>query len=134
MKKIIFAIMLCVSLSAHAQWYTGMSQKTGLALCIHLISSSPSIGVVEEYSAVELYSPMQTQEPMPVSSWSLQGDKLTIECKKLGFKALLTRHPHSHSSPKIGEGDRPAGVVEEYDNPFWWRSMTTTLLCSGGGV
>ncbi|MBR4434316.1 MAG: alpha/beta hydrolase, partial [Bacteroidaceae bacterium] len=73
--------MLSLGLTAQAQWYTGMSQKTGLALCIHLTDS-----------AAELYSPMQTQEPMPVSEWSLEGDKLTIECKKLGFKTVVTRH------------------------------------------
>ena len=84
MKKIILAMILGLGLTAHAQWYTGMSQKTGLALCIHLTDST-----------AELYSPMQTQEPMPVSSWSLEGEKLTIECKKLGFKTLLTRHDDS---------------------------------------
>ena len=73
-------MLLSISFTAHAQWYTGMSQKTGLALCIHLTDSS-----------AELYSPMQTQEPMPVSSWTLQGDKLTLECQKLGFKTVLTR-------------------------------------------
>lgn len=84
MKKITFAIILCVSLSAHAQWYTGMSQKTGLALCIHLTDST-----------AELYSPMQSQESMPVSSWSLQDNKLTLECKKLGFSTVLTRKEES---------------------------------------
>ena len=73
-------MLLSISFTAHAQWYTGMSQKTGLALCIHLTDSS-----------AELYSPMQTQEPLPVSSWTLQGDKLTLECQKLGFKTVLTR-------------------------------------------
>ena len=86
MKKIAIALMLCVGLTAHAQWYTGISQKTGLALCIHLTDS-----------AAELYSPMQTHEPMPVSSWSQQGNKLTIECKKLGFKTVLTRHDDTYS-------------------------------------
>ncbi len=81
MKKIAIAfLLLCVGLTAHAQWYTGMSQKTGLALCIHLTDT-----------AAGLYSPMQTMEPLPVSSWSLEDGKLTIECKKLGFKTVLTR-------------------------------------------
>ena len=57
-----------------------MSQKTSLALCIHLTDTS-----------AELYSPMQTMDPLPVSSWSMEGGKLTIECKKLGFKTVLTR-------------------------------------------
>ena len=52
MKRIVFALMLCVGLSAHAQWYTGMSQKTGLALCIHLTDS-----------AAELYSPNAERRP-----------------------------------------------------------------------
>ena len=72
--------MLCVGLSAHAQWYTGMSQKTGLALCIHLTDS-----------AAELYSPMQSADPIPASSWSLEGNNLSLECKSIGLKMNLTR-------------------------------------------
>lgn len=71
---------------AHAQWYTGMSQKTGLALCIHLTDS-----------AAELYSPMQTTRPIPVSSWSLEGNHLTLECKSIGLKMNLTRHDSTFS-------------------------------------
>ena len=74
-------LLLCVGLTAHAQWWTGMSQKTNLALCIHLTDTS-----------AELYSPMQTMDPIPVSSWSLEGDKLTIECKSIGLKTVLTKH------------------------------------------
>ncbi|MBP5528023.1 MAG: alpha/beta fold hydrolase [Bacteroidales bacterium] len=81
MKKIALLILLGLGLTAQAQWYTGMSQKTGLALCIHLTDS-----------AAELYSPMQTTDPIPVSGWSLQGDKLTLECKSIGLKMNLTRH------------------------------------------
>ncbi len=72
--------MLCVGLTAHAQWYTGMSQKTGLALCIHLTDS-----------AAELYSPMQSADPIPASSWSLEGNNLSLECKSIGLKMNLTR-------------------------------------------
>ena len=71
-------LILSMGIASRAQWYTGMSQKTGLALCIHLTDTS-----------AELYSPMQTTEPLPVSSWSLDGNKLTIESKKLGFKTVL---------------------------------------------
>jgi pimeloyl-ACP methyl ester carboxylesterase len=80
MKRIVFALMLCVGLTAHAQWYTGMSQKTGLALCIHLTDS-----------AAELYSPMQSADPIPASSWSLEGNNLSLECKSIGLKMNLTR-------------------------------------------
>lgn len=72
--------MLCVGLTAHAQWYTALSQKTGLVLCIHLADT-----------AAELYSPLQTQTPIPVSAWSLCGDTLRMECKSIGFKTVLTR-------------------------------------------
>ena len=74
-------MMLCVGLTAHAQWYTGMSQKTGLVLCIHLSDAE-----------ARLYSPLQTQEPIPVSTWSLRGDTLRMECKSIGFKTVLARH------------------------------------------
>ena len=79
-------MLLCVGFTAHAQWYTGMSQKTGLALCIHLTDS-----------AAELYSPMQSLDPIPVSSWSLEGDKLDIECKSIGLKMSLTRRDSTFS-------------------------------------
>jgi len=81
MKKTILLLLLCVGLTAHAQWYTGMSQKTGLALCIHLTDSAAS-----------LYSPLQTADPIPVSRYTLDGDRLTLECKSIGLKMELTRH------------------------------------------
>lgn len=81
MRKVAIIMMLCVGLTAHAQWYTGMSQKTGLVLCIHLSDAE-----------ARLYSPLQTQEPIPVSTWSLRGDTLRMECKSIGFKTVLARH------------------------------------------
>ena len=81
MKRLaIIAVLLSVGLAVHAQWYTGMSQKTGLALCIHLTDT-----------AVELYSPMQTMDPIPVSSWTLENGNLTINCKSIGLSMNLTR-------------------------------------------
>ncbi len=78
---LIFNFQLSIFNSASAQWYTGMSQKTGLALCIHLADSS-----------CELYSPMQTTDPIPVSSWSLRNDTLRIECSSIGLKVNVVRH------------------------------------------
>ena len=78
--------MLSVGLTAHAQWYTGMSQKTGLALCIHLTDTS-----------AELYSPMQSTQPIPISSWSLEGNRLSLESKLIGLKINLTRHDSTFS-------------------------------------
>ena len=86
MKKIVIALMLCVGLTAHAQWYTGSSQKTGLTLCIHLMDS-----------AAELYSPMQSADPIPVSTLAIDGNKLTLECKGIGLKMNLTRHDSTYS-------------------------------------
>lgn len=80
MKRLAILLLVCISFSAHSQWYTGMSQKTGLALCIHLTDSTAA-----------LYSPMQTTDPIPVSQWTLDGDHLTIECKSIGLKIDLTR-------------------------------------------
>jgi pimeloyl-ACP methyl ester carboxylesterase len=86
MKRLMIALMLCVGLTTHAQWYTGMSQQTGLALCIHLTDN-----------AAELYSPMQTTDPIPVSSWSLEGNQLNIECKGIGLKMKLSRRDSTFS-------------------------------------
>ena len=69
-----------ISYSAHAQWWTGWSQQTGLALCIHQSDSS-----------YELYSPLQTSDPIPVSKWTLRNDTLRMECASIGFKAILIK-------------------------------------------
>jgi hypothetical protein len=49
---------------------------------------------------------MQTMEPIPVSKWSLDGDKLDIECKIIGLKISLSRQTIS-----------PCG--EDEDCPDW---------------
>ncbi len=67
--------------SANAQhWWTGWSQQTGLALCIH-----------HSDSTYELYSPLQTSDPIPVSKWSLRNDTLRLNCKTIGLKITLVR-------------------------------------------
>lgn len=75
------ALLLCMALTAHAQWFTATSQETGLVLCLHLTDSN-----------VFLYSPLQSGDPIPASKWSLQGDTLRMECGSIGFKATLARH------------------------------------------
>lgn len=55
-----------------------MSEKTGLVLTLHQTDSS-----------YEIYSPLQTSDPIPVSKWSLLGDTLRLECASIGFKATL---------------------------------------------
>ena len=73
-------MILGMSISVNAQWYTGTSQKFGLTLCIHLTDT-----------AAKIYSPMQTTDPIPVSKWSLEGDQLSLECKSIGLKVNVTR-------------------------------------------
>lgn len=81
MRKIILVLLLSVGLTAHAQhWWTGWSQQTGLALCLHQTDSN-----------YELYSPLQTSDPIPVSKWSLQGDTMRLECASIGFKTTLVK-------------------------------------------
>lgn len=108
MKRLIIAALLCVGFGAHAQWYTGMSQKAGLALCIHLGDST-----------CELYSPMQTADPIPISAWSLKDDRLTIECKSIGLKIFLARH--LQSAPKPGDEESHSAAVEEYVWQGYWK-------------
>lgn len=64
--------------SAQAQWWETYSEKTGLVLSLH-----------QTDSGYELYSPLQTADPIPVSKWSLQNDTLRLECASIGFKATL---------------------------------------------
>ena len=80
MKKLSLILFLCIGVTAHAQWYNGISQKTGLALSIHLVDST-----------AELYSPMQTADPIPVSNFSHTGDRMVLECKGIGLKMDLTQ-------------------------------------------
>ena len=83
MRKLSFFLLICVGLTAHAQWWTGWSQQTSLALCIHQTDNS-----------FELYSPLQTSDPIPVSKWSLRNDTLRLECASIGFKATLRGDHH----------------------------------------
>ncbi len=80
MKKLTILILMCLGLTAQAQWYNGLSQKTGLVLSLHLTDT-----------AVNLYSPLQSADPIPASQWSYSGDTLRVDCKSIGFKAVLTR-------------------------------------------
>ncbi len=74
-------ITLCVGLTVHAQWWTGWSGQTGLALCLHQTDST-----------YELYSPLQTSDPIPVSKWSLRNDTLRLECASIGFRTTLIKN------------------------------------------
>ncbi len=79
--SIIFIFKFSIFNSAHAQqWWTGWSQQTSLALCIHLSDST-----------YELYSPLQTSDPIPVSKWSLRNDTLRLNCGSIGLKMTLVR-------------------------------------------
>lgn len=80
-KATTFAFLLCIAFAAHSQWFTAMSQKTGLVLCLHLTDTSAC-----------LYSPLQSADPLPASKWSLKNDTLMLECSSIGFKTTLIRH------------------------------------------
>ena len=80
MKKLTILILMCLGLTAQAQWYNGLSQKTGLVLSLHLTDT-----------AINLYSPLQSADPIPASQWSYSGDTLRVDCKSIGLKAVLTR-------------------------------------------
>ncbi len=80
MKKLTILILMCLGLTAQAQWYNAPSRKTGLILSLHVTDT-----------AVNLYSPLQSADPIPASQWSLSGDTLRVDCKSIGFKAVLTR-------------------------------------------
>lgn len=79
--SIIFIFKFSIFNSAHAQqWWTGWSQQTSLALCIHQTDSS-----------YEVYSPLQTSDSIPVSKWSLRNDTLRLNCGSIGLKMTLVR-------------------------------------------
>lgn len=79
MKKGTFLLFAILSFQcSYAQWWNAYSEKTGLILSLH-----------QTDSAFELYSPLQTSDPIPVSKWSLQNDTLRLECASIGFKTTL---------------------------------------------
>ena len=79
-----------------AQWWTGWSEQTSLALCLHLDGDS-----------LQLYSPLQHTDPIPISQWSLQNDTLRIHCKSIGFKATLVRQD------SLWQGNWRQGILRE---------------------
>ena len=112
MKKGLFVLAFQFSILncqfAYAQWWTAWSPKTGLALCLH-----------QADTLFELYSPLQSPTPLPVSKWSLQNDTLRFECSSIGLKLTLI---HSLSSPKLGEvaaRSADGGVCSEWHGT--WR-------------
>ena len=86
--SIIFNFQFSIFNSSHAQWWTGWSQKTSLALCLHQTDST-----------YELYSPLQSTEPIAVTRWSLSGDTLRLECASIGLKMTLKRCSPSPTTP-----------------------------------
>lgn len=91
MKKALLILLAVSPLTFHlsplrAQWWTAYSEKTGLVLCLH-----------QKDSAYELYSPLQTSDPIPVSQWSLNNDTLRLECASIGFKATLAQQDSTWS-------------------------------------
>lgn len=77
---LLFQFSILYSQFVQAQWWETYSEKTGLVLSLHQTDSS-----------YELYSPLQTSDPIPVSQWSLRNDTLRLECASIGFKATLKR-------------------------------------------
>ena len=101
MRKVLLILTLVSPLTFHlsplrAQWWTGWSQQTSLILCMH-----------QTDSGFELYSPLQTSDPIPVSKWSLQNDTLRLESASIGFKATLVRQGSSWS------GSWRQGIIKE---------------------
>ncbi|MBQ3788290.1 MAG: alpha/beta hydrolase [Bacteroidales bacterium] len=86
--SIIFNFQFSIFNSSRAQWWTGWSQKTSLSLCLHQTDST-----------YELYSPLQSPEPIAVTRWSLSGDTLRLECASIGLKMTLKRCSPSPTTP-----------------------------------
>jgi hypothetical protein len=80
MKKTLipFVLLLATVVPLRAQWWQGYSERTGLVLSLYVCDT----GVV-------LYSPLQTDQPIPASQWSLQDDTLRLKCHSIGFSATL---------------------------------------------
>lgn len=99
--SIIFNFQFSNFNSSRAQWWTGWSQKTSLALCLHQTDST-----------YELYSPLQSPEPIAVTRWSLSGDTLRLECASIGLKMTLKRNP-TGEGPTGWQGTWRQGLLRE---------------------
>ncbi len=99
--SIIFNFQFSIFNSSRAQWWTGWSQKTSLALCLHQTDST-----------YELYSPLQSTEPIPVTRWSLSGDTLRLEYASIGLKMTLKRNP-TGEGPTGWQGTWHQGLLRE---------------------
>ncbi|MBR1765455.1 MAG: alpha/beta hydrolase [Bacteroidales bacterium] len=100
-KTVLAAIAVAICPLCHAQWWQAYSEKTGLVLSLHMADS-----------AAEIYSPLQTADPLSVSQWHLGGDTLTINCKNIGFKTVLHRR-------------------EEGWNGYWKQGMVRETIVFG---
>lgn len=81
MKKSLIIIMLLLGMGAQAQWYTGWSTKTGLVMSLHLTDS-----------VAELYSPLQSSIPIPITQRSLRMDTLRLQCPSVGLSMALAEN------------------------------------------
>lgn len=105
MKKGTFLLFAILSFQcSYAQWWNAYSEKTGLILSLH-----------QTDSAFELYSPLQTSDPIPVSKWSLKNDTLHLECASIGFKATLTRNTTPLPPSERGDEDRSSSKKGDED-------------------
>ncbi|MBR1785051.1 MAG: alpha/beta hydrolase [Bacteroidales bacterium] len=119
-KRLALLVVLMGGMVCNAQWYNAWSEKAGLALSLRLDGGRAS-----------LYSPMQTQAPLPVSSCVRSGDTLRLECKSIGFKTELV------CGDSVLEGWWRQGVLREKisfrraDTIFMLRRPQDSLWCTG---
>ena len=85
---LLFFILNSSFFISHAQWWTAWSPKASLVLCLH-----------QSDTTYELFSPLQSTAPIPVTQWSLRNDTLRLECASIGLKMTLKRCSPSPTTP-----------------------------------
>lgn len=83
MKKILLlALLLPLTSPAQTGWWESVIEEASLPICLHL-----------EQDTMLLYSPLQSLEPIPPTTWSFGADTLRYVSKPLGLKLTLEYHP-----------------------------------------
>ena len=89
-QHILLGLALLVSLmmpklgSAQSGWWTGWIVDVSLPLSLHLGTDT---------AAQQLYSPLQSTQPLPVSTYRRAGDTLHLSAKSLALRLQLVYHP-----------------------------------------
>ena len=128
-KRIILCVVALVAVCVAQGQGRGLSSFAGrwwLAM-LEEASLPMNLTFVENDTAVipQLYSPMQSHQPIPISKWTYKNDSLTIQAKSIGLKlSLLWNRNDSTFNGAFRQGLLKAQMlpfkrITGRSNPYW---------------